>query len=66
MTFQPCKSKFVPWEGLFHGKCLPDLGRDSLKNRLVVDGVDVVFSLAEQVHYCTQFHVTAPVLALPV
>lgn len=31
MTFQPCKSKFVPWEGLFHGKCLPDLGRDCLK-----------------------------------
>jgi len=36
------------------------------RNWLVVDGVYVVFSLAEQVHYCTQFHVTAPVLALPV
>lgn len=58
------KSKYVPWEGLF----LSSWSWERLlkRNWLVVDCVYVVFSLAEQVHYHTQFHVTAPVLALPV
>lgn len=42
------------------------LGETALKKRLVAYGVYGVVSLAEQVHYCSQFHMTAPALALPV